>query len=422
MNLPSDVNYILNKFYDNGYEAFIVGGCVRDNLIKRKPGDYDITTNALPEQIIELFDKTIPTGIKHGTITVMVNNVPYEVTTYRIDGEYLDNRKPEDVIFVSNIQEDLSRRDFTINALAYSSQLGFKDFFNGEEDLKNKTIRCVGDPDKRFNEDALRILRAIRFSCQLNFKIEKDTLDSIKRNHELIANISMERIRDEFSKILLSNNASKGLTLLKDIGIMRNILPVLDGIREINSYDTYDDIHDKFTIVDMTPNKLHVRLAALFYNLHNCEITENFCELILKTLKYDNNTIHDTCTLVREVCHIPSLPNKAQLKKLINRTSKTLIFDLFALEKSYINFKDEYSTEHVELLESLVEEILENNEPLTVKDLYVDGKTLITELNLEPGKEIGLILEKLLDYVLKNPSANDKDTLLELAKDFIQSI
>lgn len=422
MNLPNDVNYILNKFYENGFEAFIVGGCVRDNLIKRKPGDYDITTNALPEQIISLFDKTIPTGIKHGTITVMVNNVPYEVTTYRIDGEYLDNRKPEDVVFVSNIQEDLSRRDFTINALAYSTQLGFKDFFNGEEDLKNKIIRCVGDPDKRFNEDALRMLRAIRFSCQLNFKIDKDTLDSIKKNHKLICNISIERIRDEFTKILLSDNASNGLTLLREIGIIRNIVPALDGIREVNSYDIYDDIHDKFTIVDMTPKKLHIRLAALFYNLHNCEITENFCELVLKTLKYDNSTISDTCHLVREVCHIPTLPNKVQLKKLINRTSKTLIFDLFALEKAYINFKDEYSTEHVELLESLVEEILENNEPLTVKDLYVDGKTLIKELDLKPGKDIGLILEKLLDYVLKNPSANDRDTLLELAKDFIQPV
>lgn len=422
MNLPSDVNYILDKFYENGFEAFIVGGCVRDSLIKRKPGDYDITTNALPEQIISLFDKTIPTGIKHGTITVMVNNVPYEVTTYRIDGEYLDNRKPEDVVFVSNIQEDLSRRDFTVNALAYSPQLGFKDFFNGEEDLKNKVIRCVGDPDKRFNEDALRMLRAIRFSCQLNFKIDKDTLDSIKKNHKLISNISVERIRDEFTKILLSNNASKGLTLLREIGIIKNIIPELDGIREVNSYDTYDDIHDKFTIVDMTPKKLHIRLAALFYNLHNCEITENFCELILKALKYDNTTVHDTCALVREVCHIPTLPNKVQLKKLINRTSKTLIFDLFALEKAYINFKDEYSTEHIELLESLVEEIIENNEPLTVKDLYVDGKTLMSELSLKPGKDIGLILEKLLDYVLKNPSANDKDTLLELAKDFVQSI
>ena len=195
MKLPNNVQYILDKFDSNGFEAFIVGGCVRDSLLNKKPQDYDITTNAFPEKIEELFDKTIPTGIKHGTVTVLIDKNSYEVTTYRVDGEYLNNRKPKDVKFVSNIEEDLSRRDFTINAMAYSPYLGFKDCFNGKEDLKNKLIRCVGNPDKRFSEDALRMLRAIRFSCQLNFKIEKLTAESIRKNFKLIKNISMERIQ-----------------------------------------------------------------------------------------------------------------------------------------------------------------------------------------------------------------------------------
>lgn len=416
MEIPNDVNYILNKFYENGFEAFIVGGCVRDNLLNRTPGDYDITTNALPEQIMSLFDKTIPTGIKHGTITVILNDIPYEVTTYRIDGEYLDNRRPDEVIFVSNIKEDLSRRDFTINALAYSPYFGFKDFFNGEEDLKNKLIKCVGAPDKRFNEDALRMLRAIRFSCQLNFKVDDETLNSIKRNYKLIKNISVERIRDELTKILLSNKPSLGLTMLKEIGIESLISPEFTNIKELSNYDLYDDVHDNFTLVDMVPNSLHIRLSSLFYKLHNFEYSDKLCESILKKLRYDNNTIKATCTLVRELKNIPYTPDRVKLKKLITRTSIDLILDLLTLEKSYLNFKDEYSSEQIDIIQAHIEDILISGEPLTIKDLAIDGKTLINELNLKPSKDIGIILEKILEKVLKDPSLNDKSILINLAK------
>ncbi len=304
MKLPNNVQYILEKFNSNGFEAFIVGGCVRDSLLNKKPQDYDITTNAFPEKIEELFDKTIPTGIKHGTVTVLIDKNPYEVTTYRVDGEYLNNRKPKDVKFVSNIEEDLSRRDFTINAMAYSPYLGFKDCFNGKEDLKNKLIRCVGDPDKRFSEDALRMLRAIRFSCQLNFKIEKLTAESIRKNFKLIKNISMERIQSEFTKIILSNDPDKGLMLLRKLGFSDFLIEEFKSLKLINCYDVYDDIHDTYGLINSLPKKLHVRLAGLFYKVFNSENAVEKCRTILKKLKYDNNTINDTCNLVENINNI----------------------------------------------------------------------------------------------------------------------
>lgn len=209
--IPEDVNFIIDKFYKNNFDAFIVGGCLRDLLLNINPKDYDITTSAKPEDTISLFSKTIPTGIKHGTVTVVINNNNYEVTTFRTEGDYLDNRHPSRVDFVTDIKNDLSRRDFTVNALAYNDKLGLIDYFNGIDDLNNKIIRCVGDADKRFKEDALRMLRAIRFSCQLEFEIERKTYRAIINNADLIKNISKERIRDELCKILISRAPSKGI-------------------------------------------------------------------------------------------------------------------------------------------------------------------------------------------------------------------
>ena len=210
-NIPSNVQLIIDTFYKNGYEAFMVGGCIRDLLLNKIPTDYDIATSAPPDITQKLFLKTIPTGIKHGTITVIINEIPYEITTYRTEGKYVDNRHPNEVNFVTNIKDDLSRRDFTINAFAYNYNVGLLDYFNGLNDLNSKLIKCVGDPNTRFNEDALRILRAIRFSAQLDFNIDKKTYSSIKNNYKLINNISKERIRNELEKILLCSNPIKGL-------------------------------------------------------------------------------------------------------------------------------------------------------------------------------------------------------------------
>lgn len=418
MKLPNNVQYILEKFNSNGFEAFIVGGCVRDSLLNKKPQDYDITTNAFPEKIEELFDKTIPTGIKHGTVTVLIDKNPYEVTTYRVDGEYLNNRKPKDVKFVSNIEEDLSRRDFTINAMAYSPYLGFKDCFNGKEDLKNKLIRCVGDPDKRFSEDALRMLRAIRFSCQLNFKIEKLTAESIRKNFKLIKNISMERIQSEFTKIILSNDPDRGLMLLRKLGFSDFLVEEFKNLKLINCYDFYDDIHDTYGLINSLPKKLHVRLAGLFYKVFNSENAVEKCRTILKKLKYDNNTINDTCNLVENINNISCNMTRKKLKLLINSVGTENIFDLLDLQKSYLSYMDEYDTECIDILKNRVSDILASKEPLFIKDLAITGNDLITELNFKPGKNIGVILNFLLENVMQTPELNTKEDLLNLSKQF----
>lgn len=410
MNLPDDVNFILNRFYENKFEAFIVGGCVRDNLLKKIPNDYDITTNALPNEIQSLFEKTIPTGIKHGTITVLINNNPFEVTTYRIDGEYLDNRKPENVEFVTNIKEDLARRDFTINALAYSPKFGFKDFFSGQEDLKNKIIRCVGICDKRFNEDALRILRAIRFSCQLGFEIEEETFNSIKRNFNLVKNISKERIRDEFSKILLSLHSFNGLCILNDVGLVNLLMP---SFKENYNLDN-DTLKRNYKFISLTKNKLSVKLASFILSSCNFEDTGNLSEKILKELHYDNKTIKETVSLINEFNTLLSL-NKYELKKIINKVSKELIFDLMDLKKSFLILNNE-NLELINSIENEIASILNSNDPLTVKDLAINGVTLEKELNLKPSKEFKLIFDFLLDNILKDPNLNTYNSLILLAK------
>lgn len=410
MNLPSDVNFILNRFYENNFEAFIVGGCVRDNLLGKIPHDYDITTNALPYKTESLFEKTIPTGIKHGTVTVLINNNPFEVTTYRIDGEYLDNRKPENVEFVTNIKEDLARRDFTINALAYSPKFGFKDFFNGKKDLENKIIKCVGIPDKRFNEDALRILRAIRFSCQLNFKIEEKTFDSIKRNFHLVKNISKERIRDEFSKILLSPYGYNGLNLLNNTGLIKLLMPILKENYDLNN----ETLQNNYNFLTLVPHELSIKLASFFLIFSNFKDNKLIYEKILKDLHYDNKTIKETLTLTNEF-NTPLSLNRYELKRLINKVSKELVFNLIKLKKAFLKLTND-NLDTINLIEKEVADIIISKEPLSIKDLAINGSSLVKELNLKPGKEIGLILNNILDEVLKKPYINTYYDLINIAK------
>lgn len=418
MKLPNDVQYILDKLSENGFEAFIVGRCVRDALLNKNPQDYDITTNALPEKIEELFQKTIPTGIKHGTVTVLINQKPYEVTTYRVDGEYEDNRKPKDVKFVSNIKEDLSRRDFTINAMAYNKTLGFKDYFDGKGDLEKRLIKCVGNPDKRFSEDALRMLRAIRFSCQLNFKIEEETLKSIKRNFKLIKNISMERIQSEFTKIILSPNPDKGLMLLRKLGFSDILVKEFKSLKCVNCYDSYDDVHDSYELLNILPNKLPVRLAGLFHKVYNSENASEKGRIILKKLKYDNNTINNSCNLIENLNKLSPIMTRKKLKMLINEVGKENIFDLLDLEKGYLLYMDEFDTEYIDILKDRIHDILESGEPISIKDLSLTGSDLINELGFKPGKDIGITLNFLLENVLQTPELNTKENLLNLSKQF----
>ena len=442
INIPKDVNYIINNFYKNSYEAYMVGGCVRDSLLGVEPKDYDITTSAKPEETISLFEKTIPTGLKHGTITVIINSTPYEVTTFRTEGTYLDNRRPSSVDFVTDIKEDLSRRDFTINALAYNENTGLIDYFNGVNDIKNKIIRCVGDADKRFKEDALRMLRAIRFSCQLTFDIEENTLKAIKDNYKLIENISFERIRDEICKILISPNPSRGLELLKDTNLLELILPEINSLVDFspkcNNHNRNVFTHT-LRVIDNTENDLLLRLSALFHDVGKLNTLTPFnnglfygfpghsiegaimSKRILSKLRFDNNTIKIVSKLIEHhlVLNVDTMLTKYEVKKLLNDVGKNNISLLFKLQRADINSLDnpKIFLDKVNYTEKLTNEILENNEPLTIKDLDISGEDLISNLGLKPGKIIGDTLNYILDKVLEDPNLNSKEILLNLAKD-----
>ena len=444
INIPDKVKFIIDTFYENNYEAFMVGGCIRDSLLLKDPKDYDIATSATPTITESLFDKTIPTGIKHGTITVLIDKEPFEVTTYRIEGKYKDNRRPDEISFVTDIKDDLSRRDFTINAFAYNSREGLKDYFNGLEDLKNRIIRTVGNSDKRFNEDALRIMRAIRFSAQLNFEIEENTLNAIKKNKELLENISAERIRDELCKILISDNPRKGLILLRDCGVLNIIIPELIpliGFNQRNKYHHEDIFNHTLSVVENTPNNLILRLSALFHDIgkpdcffidddgngrffgHN-NVSEEITEKILTRLRFDNKTIKTVCILIKEHMNVLNNPSNVAIKRLINRVSVDNIHLLYSLQEADIKslkIPDE-ALYKLNIMRDKTKFILESKAPMSTKDLAIDGGTLISELSLVPGKIIGDTLNHILQLVLNNPALNTKETLLSEAKEYIKKV
>lgn len=443
ITIPSNVKYIIDEFYKNNYEAFMVGGCIRDALLCKVPKDYDIATSAKPEITEKLFKKTIPTGIKHGTVTVLIDNEPYEVTTYRTEGKYKDNRRPDEVYFVSDIKEDLSRRDFTINAFAYNSREGLKDFFGGLDDLNNSLIRSVGDANKRFNEDALRMLRAIRFSTQLNFDIEENTLNAIKNNKDLIKNISSERIRDELCKILVSKNVRKGLNLLEKCGLLQIIIPEIVpsiGFDQKNMHHFEDVFNHTISVIEKCPEDLTIRLAALLHDIgkpdvffiddngngrffgHNTR-SEKIARDVLNRLRFDNKTIKAVCILVREHMNVLDNASNLAIKRLINRVSKENIYSLLALQKADILSLNDPNVAlyKVSDMKNKIDIIIDSNTPLTVKDLAIDGGILIKELNLKPGKIIGKILDYLLQLVLKDSSLNTTAILLEESKTFIKN-
>ncbi|OPX46962.1 CCA tRNA nucleotidyltransferase [Clostridium thermobutyricum] len=442
-NIPAKVQFIIDTFYNNGFEAFLVGGCIRDYLLNKTPKDYDIATSATPDQTIYLFEKTIPTGLQHGTVTVVIENENFEVTTYRTESEYIDNRHPEKVEFVKNIKEDLSRRDFTINAFAYNHKKGLLDFFEGKSDLKNKIIRAVGNSDIRFNEDALRMLRAIRFSSQLDFDIAKDTLSNIEKNNLLINNISFERIRDEISKILLSNNPRKGLILLKNTELLTNIIPEFKdtfSFDQKNPHHFEDVFEHSLSVVEKTPSILTVRLAALLHDIgkpscfnldekgighfygHNTK-SEEISRKILNRLRFDNKTIKETLKLIREHMNVLDNPNNSNIKRLITRVGLDSIENLYSLQEADIlSLKDpSVATHKIVKMREVTNNILISKEPLSLKDLAITGNDLINELGLSKGKIIGDVLKKLFNIILDYPDLNNKKDLLKEAKKIVES-
>ncbi|MFL0268438.1 CCA tRNA nucleotidyltransferase [Candidatus Clostridium radicumherbarum] len=434
--LTEEVSYILDTLNKNNREAFIVGGCVRDSLLKRELKDWDITTSALPDEIIELFPETIPTGIKHGTVTVVINKHNYEVTTYRIDGEYSDNRHPDKVTFTPSLKEDLSRRDFTINSMAYNKINNLVDLFNGSIDLSRNLIRCVGDPDKRFKEDALRMLRAVRFACELKFNIHKPTFIAIINNAYLLNSVSKERIRVEFCKILLSDFPSRGLRMLEKTDLLAYIIPEL---KESVGFDQKNPHHDKnvfdhiLSVVDNSPQELEVRLSALLHDIgkprtfstdkkgighfygHNI-VGAKMAEQILKRLRFDNITIKKVSILITEHMSIYANMKNRSLKKFINRVGAENLDSLFKLQMAdREGHKADADYSPILKRKEAIDEILNNGEAYNIGMLKINGDDLI-KLGFKPGKEIGIVLEELLNKVMERPEMNNRAKLIELAK------
>lgn len=433
IQLPQAVKWILDELRKNGQEAYAVGGCVRDTILGRNPQDWDITTSARPEQIKEIFRKTIDTGIQHGTVTVMIDHVGYEVTTYRIDGEYEDARHPKEVTFTASLLEDLKRRDFTINAMAYNEQDGLVDAFDGIGDLERGVIRCVGEAKERFTEDALRMLRAVRFAAQLGFTVEEKTKSAIMELAPNLKKVSAERIQVELTKLLISNHPEQ-MRMLYETGISAVILPEWDAMMETpqnNPHHCYSvGEHTVHALMEIRPDKV-LRYAMLLHDVAKpiCRTTddegvdhfykhpqqgEKMAHDILRRLKMDNATIDAVCGLVRYHDRNPQANDKA-IRRAIFAAGKQQYPQIFEIKRADILAQSDYQKkeklEYLAEYEKLYYEILSRDECLSLKELAVDGSDLIAA-GIKPGKEIGQILKQLLDIVIDEPEKNTKEYLM----------
>ncbi len=406
INLPDDVRRIINTIEDNGYEAYAVGGCVRDSILGRNPDDWDITTSARPEQIKSFFKKTIDTGIKHGTVTVMMNHTGYEVTTYRIDGEYKDGRHPESVEFSAKLVDDLKRRDFTINAMAYNESNGFVDEFNGIEDLNNHVIRCVGNPIERFSEDALRMMRAIRFSAQLGFDIDGKTYAAIVELAPAIRQVSMERVQVELAKTIMSDNPFY-VKQYEQTGLLRENLSYMDEILSGKL------VKNAMAMLKYAPKSTVLRYAAIFNMGEPDRVKAE-----LKALKLDNYTV-DTVTKLVAYSKDTIEENEPAVREAVHKYGKELLALMFENEEARINTKEEIvgislSSQrlHLNRIKKMYEDIISRGDCISVKDLDITGNDLM-EYGLS-GVQIGKTLNELLHIVIENPKLNEKSTLLAM--------
>ncbi len=435
LSIPSNAEKILRILEENGYEAYVVGGCVRDSVLGRTPDDWDITTSAKPEQVKELFCRTIDTGLKHGTVTVLMDKEGFEVTTYRVDGDYEDGRHPKEVLFTSSLEEDLKRRDFTINAMAYHPDRGLVDLFHGMDDIRNKVIRCVGSPLERFQEDALRILRAVRFSAQLGFAVEKETEDGIRALAPNLKCVSAERIQTELVKLLVSSHPDY-LRTAYETGVTRQFLPEFDvcmGTEQNTPHHCWTvGEHILHSLAGVRADKV-LRLTMLLHDIgkpavkttdekgrdhfktHGAQ-SEKMAKIILRRLKFDNDTTEKVCRLIRWHDARP-LPEMKQVRRAVNRIGED-IFPLYLevqradmlAQSGYKRAEKEARLDGVTLC---YRKILEENQCISLKELAVKGKDLI-EAGYRPGPEIGEKLNFLLEHVLECPEDNRKEILLSL--------
>ena len=440
IKLPEKVKYIIETITEAGFEAYAVGGCVRDSVLGREPDDWDITTSASPYQIKELFPRTVDTGIQHGTVTVMLDRDGYEVTTYRIDGVYEDGRHPREVTFTPDLKEDLRRRDFTMNAMAYNDKTGLIDIFDGIKDMERRIIRCVGDPEERFKEDALRMMRAVRFSAQLGYEIEAETETAITHLGENLKRISAERIQVELLKLLCSPYPGR-IRSAYELGITKIILPEFDSCMETvqnNPHHCYTvGEHSIRAMEAVEPDKC-LRLAMLFHDIGKPAtkttdrdgidhfhghplVSEEMTRRILKRLKLDNQTISTVTRLVRYHDHYIGETSKA-VRRSILEIGEELFPLLLQVKRADIEAQSEYlrkeKKEHLETVQRLYEDVLKKKQCVSLKELSVSGSDLIRENGMQPGKEVGEVLSCLLDLVIEDPALNQKEILLERAKSF----
>lgn len=438
IQLPDQVHRIIQKLETAGYEAYAVGGCVRDSILGREPNDWDITTSAKPEETKRLFARTIDTGIKHGTVTVMLEREGFEVTTYRIDGVYEDSRHPKEVTFTASLEEDLKRRDFTVNAMAYNERAGLVDIFGGLQDIERGIIRCVGDAEERFTEDALRMLRAVRFSAQLGYEIEEGTKCAIRRLAPNLKAISAERIQAELVRLVTSTHPDY-LRTAYETGITEQILPEFDLCMETqqnNPHHCYTvGEHILHAMTKTAPDKV-LRLAMLFHDIgkpqtlsiddagitHNkghAELGEKMTVRILRRLKFDNDTIHKVSRLVlyhdQEVGLTPG-----GVRRALHRMGEDIFVMLFAVQYADICAQSDYQREEklqkLTYKKEIYDGICQRKECLSLKDLAVTGSDLIA-LGIPAGRQIGAILNELLDLVLEEPERNTREELLRIIHD-----
>ncbi|WP_026526205.1 CCA tRNA nucleotidyltransferase [Butyrivibrio sp. VCD2006] len=433
INIPKPAKEILDSLHEAGYEAYVVGGCVRDSILGREPGDWDITTSARPEQVKKIFGRTIDTGIAHGTVTVMMGKEGFEVTTYRIDGEYEDGRHPKDVTFTASLVEDLKRRDFTINAMAYSEEEGIIDEFDGLLDIEKKTIRCVGDPKERFTEDALRMMRAVRFAAQLGYTIENDTREAIKELAPTLTRISAERVQVELVKLLTSPNPGK-VRELYETGITGVVMPEFDKCFETlqnNPHHAYNVGEHILKSIEAVEDTKVLRLTMLLHDIEkpSCRSTDDegvdhfyghaekgaeTAVAILRRLKFDRDTMDKVKQLVKH--HDYRFPaEKKNVRKAVNKIGEELFPLYLEIKRADTIAQSDYlkkeKFEWIDKITELYEEILRDNECLSLKSLAVNGRDLI-EKGVNPGKELGDILAAMLADVLEEPSHNTKEYLL----------
>lgn len=434
IEIPQGAAWVLKQLRDAGYEAYVVGGCVRDSLLHRMPDDWDITTSAKPEDTKRIFRRTVDTGIQHGTVTVMVDRTGYEVTTYRIDGEYADGRHPEHVTFTASLLEDLKRRDFTINAMAYSPAEGLVDEFDGIGDIDRRVIRAVGDPVQRFTEDALRMMRAIRFSAQLDYRIDEDTREGIRLLAPNLQKVSAERIRVELEKLLLSEHPEE-LKEAYELGLLRQFLPELSECMECGQNNPHHclSVGDHILCAVKAAHRDKVlRLALLLHDIAKPQVKttdENgidhfhghaarsaaLADRILRDLKYDNQTREAAVRLI--AWHDRNLGDSLpEIRKSISELGEEWFLPLLEVKTSDVEAQSDYQRDEklgkIEYWRNAFEEIRCAGDCLSLKDLAVSGKDLIAA-GAAPGKEIGRILHEMLEEVLREPAHNTREYLLE---------